>query len=382
MSFASVPLLLSLLAPAAAKDLLSKMHGHWGEGMTSAAAACNYTYQVAQVVTCGQVATANSMSLKAFIDLNAKVPGFNCTGNTNTLSPPIVVCVSSSVYQDDSGNAYNGTTGKSIPLPAAGSSNTPSFTKITTTTLRAAASASVTSSGSTAAEAASVSATTDAASVDADPAVSASAAAAAASASAAAAAAAAEASAEAAAEAAASASAAASLAAAQTPCNQIDGTLVPCEAYAATDSPPDYSGYDIETQCLALTQYARQHYNYGANYLNWDPVLAAYAQYSANYAAYYNCGECHTYSGSGYSWGQNLFLGEYDCQSGYFGWVTNEAAGNDPSNPDEGHFQNIVGFADPYVGIGCASASQNGNTAVVCNFGLVTLDPSTSVPTF
>ncbi|KAJ3346552.1 hypothetical protein HDU83_002872 [Entophlyctis luteolus] len=332
----SLPLLLSLLGSAAAKDLLSKICGHWADGMTSVAAACSYTYQVAEVVTCGQVATANSMSLKAFIDLNAKVPGFNCSADSSTLSPPIVVCVSSSVYQDDSGNAYNGTTGKSIPLPAAGSSNTPSYTKVTTTTLKFAASAtSGASASASAVDITSVAATTDG--TPPDPAVSASAAAAAASAAAAAAAA----SAEAAAEASASAEAEAALTAAETPCNQIDGTLVPCRAYAATDSPPDYSGSDIETQCLALTQYARQHYNYGTNYLNWDPVLAAYAQYSANYAAYYNCGECHTYSGSGYSWGQNLFLGEYDCQSAYFGWVTNEAAGDDASNPDEGHFQNI-----------------------------------------
>ncbi|KAJ3123436.1 hypothetical protein HK100_011604 [Physocladia obscura] len=367
---------------AQAKDLNAKLTGHWAKGMTGQAAACNHTYQLATDLTCSVVAEQVSMTLKDFISINDGLPSslFNCSSADNLLLPPVVVCITDVVYQSTTGAAYNGTTGKEIPLPGANSANEPTFNgtittrRITSTTRKASATATATGAlagnGTVVAGTAEGTATGDAAAQ----------ASAAAASEAAAAAAAAQASADAAASAAA---AAASEQSASTPCNQIDGTLGPCEAYAATDSPPNETGLDIETQCLTLFNYARQHYNYGTWDYVWDPWLAEYAQYSANYAAYYDCSDCHTYSGSGYSWGQNLYLGEYDCESGYFGWVTNEAAGDDPANPEEGHFLNVVGFDIPYVSVGCAGASQNGNVAVVCNYGLVLLDDQTGlVPTF
>ncbi|KAJ3377815.1 hypothetical protein HDU84_008185 [Entophlyctis sp. JEL0112] len=503
---------LAFLPHSAAKNLSADVRGHWAVGMTSAASNCTYTYMVDQSATCAAVADAVSMvgcgrlrkmaadlpkkSVKAFNDINANVPGVNCTYGSGKLVAPIVVCVASAVYQDTSGNSYNGTSGDVMSSAAAASnssSDMPAFLNDTTSANPSGStttddSAAILSSSIAAGSASAASAAAASASAALDLAASASVASAAAaessiiqasilqaSASAAAAAqasssaaaalqsyleelamesesayeaalsesaavaqasaeaaAAAQASAEAAAAAQASAEAAASAAAAQalqesesaaeasasaaaaqaqvvaaaaaaaaqaaaeTPCNKVDGTLVPCATYATSDSPPDYSSYDLQTQCLALTQYARQHYNYGANSLSWDPILASYALYSASYAAYYNCWNCHTYAGGGYSWGQNLFLGEHDCQSAYNGWVTAEAAAENTASPEDGHFQNIgemmppeslyqyfslVGFAAPYVSMGCAVATENGNTAVVCNYGLTTLSSQT-VPVF
>ncbi|KAJ3126963.1 hypothetical protein HK100_009996 [Physocladia obscura] len=143
-----------------------------------------------------------------------------------------------------------------------------------------------------------------------------------------------------------------------------------CEPLAMTDNPPDVSGESFSQGCVDLTNYARNHYNYGVNLLYWDDILATYAAASAAYSATNNCWDCHTNSGAGTSWGQNLFLGENSCQAAYAGWVTNEAAGKDSVNVAQGHFNNVVGFAAAYVSIGCGVASENGNVAVVCNYGL------------
>ncbi|KAI8607629.1 hypothetical protein BC830DRAFT_1158287 [Chytriomyces sp. MP71] len=143
-----------------------------------------------------------------------------------------------------------------------------------------------------------------------------------------------------------------------------------CVALTSSDAPPNVAGTGAQYECLTLTNYARQHYNPGVWDLYWDDQLAQYAQGSADYASANGCSECHTNSGPGTSWGQNLYLGPCSCTDAYNGWVTNEAAGNDPFNPDEGHFTNVVGFAVPYQKVGCASSSVGGQCATVCNYGL------------
>ncbi|KAJ3141350.1 hypothetical protein HK100_007962 [Physocladia obscura] len=346
------------------------------------------------------------MDLPTFNNMNKNLTSFNCTDGTNQLVPPIVVCITKVVFENTTGAAFNGTTGASIPLPGAGSSNRPDgagglvIRSSTTTILIRTATAtsnhtdatitagngtlSVNVNGTTIADGNSTTSvitlqttqevivapspspiviiqTTSAPApspspteppVDSD---------------------------------------AGGLpfyddAYEYAPCDA-DGTLDACKGwYAETDNPPSYynwTQYTLEVQCLTYINYARQHYNPGVWDLAWDPWLAEYAAYSSAYSAYYGCWDCHTYSGSGYSWGQNLFLDETDCASAYFGWVTNEAAGNDPANPDEGHFTNIVGFAATYVTVGCANGYQNDRWAVVCNFGLVVLSDQTGlVPIF
>ncbi|KAI9340542.1 hypothetical protein BDR26DRAFT_861296 [Obelidium mucronatum] len=149
-------------------------------------------------------------------------------------------------------------------------------------------------------------------------------------------------------------------------CSIADGS---CRIRAQSDSPPNVAGTGMVYECVTLANYARQHYNPGVNDLVWSNSLAAYAQQSADYSATYNCWDCHTNSGPGTTWGQNLYLSKKSCSEAYYGWVTNEALGNDASNPDAGHFTNVVGFASPYVYIGCSVSTIKAG-ATVCNYGL------------
>ncbi|KAJ3064580.1 hypothetical protein HDU98_012026 [Podochytrium sp. JEL0797] len=310
--------------------------------MSQQATQCNFTYQVTAIngQACSDIALQFSMSLNAFVELNNQNPYVDCSDARNLIWKPVVVCVASSVFQDDSGTAFNGTTLKQITLPGQGSSNRPDVvgpfvplkpknatmtSNSTTTTLPASTTASPTVSGTDPAAsetqtAASPETTTDAPAPPPPPPPP--------------------------------------PPPQNPPCNQIDGTLGPCAQYGATDTPPNYAGQDPSIECTALANYARQHYNGGVWDLQWDANLVQYAAYSANYAASNGCSECHTQSGSGYAWGQNLYLGQCSCTEAYFGWVTNEAMGQDPANPDAGHFTNVVGFAVPYQTIGCASAQD------------------------
>ncbi|KAI9340537.1 hypothetical protein BDR26DRAFT_934407 [Obelidium mucronatum] len=145
--------------------------------------------------------------------------------------------------------------------------------------------------------------------------------------------------------------------------------IAACAALTSTDKPPSVANLSVPEECTILANYARSHYNPTAKPLTWSPTLAGYAQASADYSATNNCWDCHTNSGPGTTWGQNLYLSKKSCAESYFGWVTNEAAGNDPVNVDAGHFTNVVGFAAPYKTIGCAS-SRIGQGATVCNYGL------------
>ncbi|KAJ3017554.1 UNVERIFIED_CONTAM: hypothetical protein HDU68_011586 [Siphonaria sp. JEL0065] len=143
-----------------------------------------------------------------------------------------------------------------------------------------------------------------------------------------------------------------------------------CAVLATTDVPPIVTGLSVEQECTILANHARTHYS-GATPLVWNAQLAEYAVASAKYAAENNCSHCHTNSGTGTTWGQNLYTGMGSCTASYFGWVTNEAAGNDPFNKDAGHFKNIVGFEVDYKFIGCGSfRAATGMTATVCNYGL------------
>ncbi|KAI9340536.1 hypothetical protein BDR26DRAFT_861284 [Obelidium mucronatum] len=148
------------------------------------------------------------------------------------------------------------------------------------------------------------------------------------------------------------------------------GTMDFCKVLANTDTPPNVKGLSVDQECTILANYARSHYS-GAGPLVWNEKLAEYATASAKYAAENNCSHCHTNSGSGTSWGQNLYTGKDSCTNSYHGWVTNEALGNDPHNLDAGHFKNIVGFEVDYKTIGCGSfVAASGMAATVCNYGL------------
>ncbi|KAI8610219.1 hypothetical protein BC830DRAFT_1172886 [Chytriomyces sp. MP71] len=135
---------------------------------------------------------------------------------------------------------------------------------------------------------------------------------------------------------------------------------------SASDNPPDLSDLPLAEQCTQLANYARRHYNPGVSPLTWDETLVPHAQNAADYAATLNCWDCHSDLGN---WGQNLFLSKQSCQSAYAGWVTREAAGQDPVNVEEGHFRNVVGFAAAYTSIGCAVSVLGLQGAVVCNYG-------------
>ncbi|KAJ3009094.1 UNVERIFIED_CONTAM: hypothetical protein HDU68_002824 [Siphonaria sp. JEL0065] len=291
------------------KDLGEHQTGHYASGMTKEIATCEHTFQVTSKATCQEIAEATAMTLAAFTALNPKI----CTG---PLSPLTIVCISSEVFQDETGNAFNGTLAHSgatlSVLPHPGAANRPDFngtfpTRKSTTT---------TASGTETA-------------LPTDPAAS------------------------------------PSPVPPPPPPPCYDGTLNPCVGYSQSDNPPNWRGADVVSECGGLTNYARQHYNPGTWDLQWDATLAAYAYDSAVYAATYQCNECHTNSGPGTTWGQNLFLGPCSCSDAYNGWVTNEAAGNDPYNRDEGHFTNIVGFFVPYQSVGCGSAEVNGVCATL-----------------
>ncbi|KAJ3062608.1 hypothetical protein HDU98_001516 [Podochytrium sp. JEL0797] len=328
--------LLALLTGASqAKNVGTGVKGHWAAGMSTAASSCAFTFTVTSSATCQQVADVNSMSLAAFAALNSGIPGVACGADgSGLLAGNLVVCIASEVAQDPTtGEATNAS---GTVLPKLGSANRPDFNGTMPLRRNATASTSATSvSGS--ATSATVSITADPSATTGAPATEAT-------------------------------TAAAPPPPPQgAPCSIYDGS---CVARAGSDSPPDYSNNDLATQCLALANFARQLYNPGTWSYTWDPTLASYAQGSADYASTYNCNECHTNSGPGTSWGQNLYLGQCSCQSAYYGWVTNEALGQDPANPDEGHFLNVVGLDIPYQSMGCASSSVGGVCATVCNYGL------------
>ncbi|KAJ3059474.1 hypothetical protein HDU98_004515, partial [Podochytrium sp. JEL0797] len=155
--------------------------------------------------------------------------------------------------------------------------------------------------------------------------------------------------------------------------------LAGCVSLSHTDSPPQVPNDSSEYACLTLANYARQHYNPGVWDLMWDETLVPDAIESARYSAVHGCWDCHTNSGGGTTWGQNLYLSKTSCADGYYGWVTNEAAQHDSVNVVEGHFTNVVGFAVDYVSMGCGAYRTTGHeegsppagvSAVVCNFGL------------
>ncbi|KAJ3139367.1 hypothetical protein HK100_011772 [Physocladia obscura] len=128
---------------------------------------------------------------------------------------------------------------------------------------------------------------------------------------------------------------------------------------------------EFNQACLDLNNHARYIYGNPNPYLVWNQDLANWAVVSSAYADTLGCWNCHSYSGSGYSWGQNLYVGESTCADAYFGWVTQEAEGKGLGG-EVGHFLNAAGWAiDPsggtgYTQIGCGTY---GNT-IVCNFGL------------
>ncbi|KAJ3291126.1 hypothetical protein HDU79_002655 [Rhizoclosmatium sp. JEL0117] len=357
-------LVLALLVlQAATIDVGKRVTGHWGPGMSNFTSYCNHTYQLIQQETCQQLATQINMLFKDFASLNEGNPYVDCADSRNSVWPPVVVCVGTSVFQNEKGDAFNGTTGAKIILPGAGSSNMPTWNgtipgRRNTTTIAASVKTSsivnTTSVAVTTAAAAGtgtdtppvvttdpvitttpeVIATTDPApppptpepSPDPPPAP-----------------------------------------VLLPPCSIYDGS---CIVRAQYDNPPNYRGYDPSIECTYLANYARQVYNPGVWDLWWDQNLQPYAMRSATYSATYQCSHCHTESGPGYSWGQNLYLSMCSCSDAYFGWVTNEALGQDPANPDAGHFTNVVGFAVPYQSIGCGSAQVNGVCATVCDYGL------------
>ncbi|KAI9340544.1 hypothetical protein BDR26DRAFT_351970 [Obelidium mucronatum] len=352
-------LLLGLASLTTTKNLGRHVKGHLGRGMTQQATECEFTYQIVAEATCDEIAKQNAMSTKAFAAMNDRNRFVDCTDGRNKIWPPVVVCIASAVFQDfDKNEAFNGTTGVKIALPGENSSNKPIFngtfpsrnTTATTTATRTTASATVAlpteSLAALPTDAPCVPTTTcaenqcgtvikdncgndltcEACPPPPPPPP-------------------------------------------PPPCNY-DGTLGPCAYYAQSDSPPNMAGYDVATECLVLTNYPRQHYNPGTWDLTWNDALASAAYGSAEYSARNQCSHCHTNSGPGTSWGQNLYLGPCSCTDAYFGWITNEAAGNDPFNRDAGHFQNVVGFEVPYQSVGCASANVNGVCATVCNYGI------------
>ncbi|KAJ3236126.1 hypothetical protein HDU81_011161 [Chytriomyces hyalinus] len=146
-----------------------------------------------------------------------------------------------------------------------------------------------------------------------------------------------------------------------------------CALLVPFDNPPiELKTADVITQCVGLANYARRLYNPSAPPLVWSDALATRAKTSADYAAKLNCWNCHSDSGSGTDWGQNLYLSKGSCWDSYTGWVTDEALAPSEANPDQGHFKNVVGIAiafSPYLSIGCGSSSI-GSSATVCNYGV------------
>ncbi|KAJ3248257.1 hypothetical protein HDU78_001262 [Chytriomyces hyalinus] len=149
--------------------------------------------------------------------------------------------------------------------------------------------------------------------------------------------------------------------------------LPACALLVPFDNPPiALKTADTITQCVGLANYARHLYNPGAPDLIWSEPLAKRAKASADYAAKLDCWDCHSDSGPGTDWGQNLYLSKGSCWDSYVGWVTDEALAPSEANPDQGHFKNVVGIAiafSPYLSIGCGS-STIGSSATVCNYGV------------
>ncbi|KAJ3073160.1 hypothetical protein HDU98_002132 [Podochytrium sp. JEL0797] len=156
--------------------------------------------------------------------------------------------------------------------------------------------------------------------------------------------------------------------------------LAGCVSLSQTDSPPQVPNDSSEYACLTLANYARQHYNPGVWDLMWDEKLVPEGHRKCAMLRGSGCWDCHTNSGGGTTWGQNLHLSKTSCADWYYGWwVTNEAAQQDSVNVEEGHFTNVVGFTVDYVSMGCGTYRITGHeegslpagvSAVVCNFGL------------
>ncbi|KAJ3289505.1 hypothetical protein HDU79_003993 [Rhizoclosmatium sp. JEL0117] len=139
---------------------------------------------------------------------------------------------------------------------------------------------------------------------------------------------------------------------AQAKCS--NSNFATCASLAASDRPPNYLNQGVKSECTNLANYARQHYIPGTWNLVWDEKLAAYAKQSADYAARNDCWNCHTNSGAGTTWGQNLYLSKKSCTAAYSGWVTEEAKGNPLQ---AGHFKNVVGLSFAAKKIGCGSSN-------------------------
>ncbi|KAJ3195334.1 hypothetical protein HDU82_002156, partial [Entophlyctis luteolus] len=138
--------------------------------------------------------------------------------------------------------------------------------------------------------------------------------------------------------------------------------------YQSADEAAASVGSDFNQACLDLNNHARKFYGNPNPYLTWNEDLANWAVVSAAYALTMNDWEGHSYSGGGYPWGQNLFLGESTCADAYYGWVTSEAlSANSNAN---GHFLNQAGWVssdgNAYTQVGCGAYGNS----IVCNYGL------------
>ncbi|KAI9340545.1 hypothetical protein BDR26DRAFT_1007478 [Obelidium mucronatum] len=304
-----------------AKKLGKGVTGHYDALMTKNAAKCEFTFDVNIPSTCQAVADFNAMTMTLFASMNSWL---QC-GNPKTVLPKgTIVCVSSVVAEDSNGVTQQGNILGGLNAPSLGKANRPTFNG----TMPARNSTSVstaTASAGTALPTASATTSDPSAPPPPPPPPP-----------------------------------------PPAPCNVYDGS---CVERSRSDFPPNFGGDEV-TSCLYLANYARQLYNPGVWDLRWDATLADYAYGSAEFSSINSCDECHTNSGPGTSWGQNLYLGQCTCQEAYFGWVTNEAAGNDPANPDQGHFLNVVGLDIPYRSIGCGASSAGGGCSIVCNYGL------------
>ncbi|KAJ3009096.1 UNVERIFIED_CONTAM: hypothetical protein HDU68_002826 [Siphonaria sp. JEL0065] len=313
-------LALAAIYAVQAKKLGLKITGHYDAGMTKQASKCDYTFEVNIASTCQEVADFNAMTITVFAAMNSWL---QCGNPKTTLKKGTIVCVSSVVAEDSNGTTQQGQILGGVNAPSLGKANRPNFngTMPGRNTTTAGVSGTATTTIPAATDGSSPSPSPNAPPPPPPP----------------------------------------------SPCNMYDGS---CAVRAQSDGPPNYREYDEVTECLTLANYARQLYNPGVWDLHWDSTLAAYAQDSAAYSSINDCNECHTNSGPGTSWGQNLYLGQCTCSDAYFGWVTNEAMGQDPSNPDAGHFLNVVGLDIPYTRLGCGASSAGGGCSIVCNYGL------------
>ncbi|KAJ3241216.1 hypothetical protein HDU81_001614 [Chytriomyces hyalinus] len=365
VSFRALSLVAAVASVVLAEELFDELgrgrKGHWAEGMRVEVADCKspYKLKVTGTPSCEQIADHQAMTVKALLDLNSWL---DCN---KPLPDKTIVCLPSApVIQIDGDSQQQDATNGDSSAPAQGVNAGPAGAAPTqpagpiggairpkiTGTLAARRTTLATSTSSVKPTSAAAKPTTTAANPDAT-----------------------------ASPADITTDAVTTTQAAPTPDAPPPsppsagclGNMDYCKVLADSDNPPYYAGSGAPTECTGLTNYARQHYNPGTFDLYWDDNLAYNAQYSAEWAATYDCTHCHTRSGGGdYNWGQNLYLGQCSCTDAYNGWVRNEAAGNDPYNPDAGHFLNIVGFEIDYRSVGCASAQVDGRCATVCNYGL------------